>query len=119
MEVDAAGQRRQQGCVRGVYLREKVLNIGARLEHERSSQFTVNGMLHDDVQNLHTVIHQNLQLFSRALRCMPAGQNGTMPPFCRRRQVIASWRSFDLLPTGAQDGYVLHQTLPADMKSLC
>ena len=67
---------------------EKILHIGARLDHQRPAQLAVERMLHEHVEHLDAVVDQDLQLLFGALRRVPAGQDRAQracEPFSGRR----------------------------------
>ena len=99
--------------MRRAHVREKILQVGARLEHQRPSQLAVERVLDDYVENPHTVIEKNLQLLFGSLGRVLAGEDRSMALVRFSRQAVASRRRQDFFASCPQDRHVLHQALTA------
>lgn len=99
-------------------MREKIPHIGTGLDRERPAQFAVHGVLDDDIKNLDAVIDQNLKFFLRVFGGVPARQDSPMKNRGVFRQPVALGCRDDLVAAGAQDGYILDQTLAAHAETL-
>jgi hypothetical protein len=94
-------------------MREKILQVGTRLKHQRASEFTVKGMLDDHVENPDAVVEKNLKLLFGALGRVLARQDRSMGSIGFSRQTVARRRRQNFFAARAEDRYVLDQTLAA------
>ncbi len=118
MQMDSAGERRKQRGMRRTHMREKILQVGARLKHQRAAEFAVERMLDDHVENPDAVVEKNLEFLFGALGRMLAREDRSMGPIGFRRQAIARRRRQNFLATRAENCYVLNQTLAAHAEML-
>ncbi len=84
MQMDSASERGKQRGMRRAHVREKILQVGARLQHQRAPKFAVKRVLDDYVEDPDAVVEKNLKFFLSLLRCVLAGEHGSMGPigFC-------------------------------------
>src|SRR5579862_2220859 len=80
VQMHSTRQRRKKGRVRGADAAQEILHVRARFDHEGPAKLTVDRMLDDYVQDLDSIVDQNLQLFFSSLGNVLAGKQGTMRP---------------------------------------
>ena len=118
MQVHAIGKRRKKGRARRANMREKVLQIRARLEHQGASQFAVNRVLDDHVENPNAVIEKDLKLLFGSFGRVLAREDRSVTLIRLRRQAIACGRRQDFFAARPKDRDILHQALPAHVEML-
>ena len=100
-------------------MREKILQVGARLEHQRAAEFAVERMLDNHVENPDAVVEENLKLLFGALGRVLAREDRSMGPIGFCRQAVARRRGQNFRATRAENCHVLNQTLAAYAEMLC
>ena len=119
VQVNSPGERRKQRRVGRSHLTEKILDIRARLNHQGSTQFAIECVFDDDVKNLYSVVDQNLKLLFGSLGRMATGENRPMRPLRASGQLITSGSGQNVLAAGPKNRHVLHNALPAHVKTAC
>ena len=64
--------------MRRAHVLEKILQVGARLKHQRAPKLSIEGVLDNHVENPDAVVEKNLELLFGSLGRMLAGENFSM-----------------------------------------
>jgi len=118
VQMYAVRERREQRGMRRANVREEILQVGARFEHQRASQFAVERMLDDHVENPNAIVEKYLEFLFGSFRRMFAGENRSMAAIGFCGQAIARGRRQNFLAAGAEDCHVLDQALAAHSEVL-
>lgn len=116
VKVDPSGQIREGVGIGGLTALNKLLNLVAVGELQRTGQLTVNRMLHNDILHNAAVVNQNTQLCFHTGGIVAAGD---LPhkSYWRMLDHIAARRGGNFLASCPQQGDVAHNDLTADGKT--
>jgi hypothetical protein len=125
MQMNSMGKGGKQRCLRGSNIRQEILQVCPRFDHQRSAKFAIDRMLDENIKNLDAVIDQDLEFLFGPLRLVTASENRPKGPGSLFREAISLGGGKYLVPAGAQDRDILHDALsahpeaPRQLAALC
>ncbi len=119
MQVNATGEGGEQRSFTCLHFLKKIVNVGARFNHQGAAQFSVEGMFDEDVENSYAMVYQDLQFLGGVFGTVAAGKNRAVCVAGNLGQAITLRRGDDLFTAGPQYGDVLDHALAADAEVLC